>query len=117
MPVQAIFAIVFIIGSIVYMFWMKGKAKQSLADARPAFHNFFQQTGYRYADIESEPVEAQVDRAYHDAAHPDPTGNVNLHYVRNFHGVRVHYRRDLRGLWFDGGARVAVADLVVWGRR
>ena len=92
MPVQMIFAVVFIIGSIVYMVWMKGKAKQSLADARPAFHNFFQQTGYRYADIESQPVEAQVDRAYHDAAHPDPTGNVNLHYVRDFHGVRVHYR-------------------------
>jgi hypothetical protein len=92
MPVQLIFAIVFIAASLVYMVWMKGKAKQGLANARPAFHNFFQQTGYRYADIANMPVEAQVDRAYHDAANPDPSGNVNLHYVRDFHGVRVHYR-------------------------
>lgn len=32
-------------------------------------------------------------------------------------GVRVSYRRDLRGLWFDGAARLGVADLFVWGRR
>jgi hypothetical protein len=92
MPVQAIFAVVFIAFSLVYMVWMKGKAKQGLANARPAFHAFFERTGYRYADIAEQPVEAQVERAYHDAAHPDPSGNVNLHYVRDFHGVRVHYR-------------------------
>jgi hypothetical protein len=92
MPVQAIFAIVFIGLSLVYMVWMKGKTKQSLENARPAFHAFFERTGYRYADIAEQPVQAQVDRAYHDAAHPNPTGNVDLHYVRDFHGVRVHYR-------------------------
>ncbi len=32
-------------------------------------------------------------------------------------GVRVHARRDLRGLWFDGAARLGIADLFVWGRR
>ena len=88
MPVQAIFAIVFIGLSLVYMVWMKGKAKQGLANARPAFQSFFERTGYRYADIAEQGVEAQVERAYHDAAHPDPSGNVNLHYVRAFHGVR-----------------------------
>jgi hypothetical protein len=92
MPVQLIFAVVFIVGSLVYMMWMKGKAKQGLENARPAFQSFFERTGYRYADIAEQPVEAQVERAYHDAAHPDPTGNINLHYVRNFHGVHVHYR-------------------------
>ncbi len=92
MPIQAIFAIVFIGLSLVYMVWMKGKTKQSLENARPAFHAFFERTGYRYADIAEQPVQAQVDRAYHDAAHPNPSGNVDLHYVRDFHGVRVHYR-------------------------
>lgn len=32
-------------------------------------------------------------------------------------GVRIHHRRDLRGVWFDGAARLGVADLFLWGRR
>jgi hypothetical protein len=39
-----------------------------------------------------------VNRAYHDAEHPDPKGNLDLHYVRNFHGLRVHYRSKS---WWD----------------
>jgi hypothetical protein len=92
MPVQLIFVVVFMALSLGYMVWMKGKAKQGLENARPAFRAFFERTGYRYADLEQQPVEAQVERAYKDAAQPDPSGNVDLHYVRDFHGVRVHYR-------------------------
>jgi len=32
-------------------------------------------------------------------------------------GLRVYYRRDLRGLWFDGAAQMGLADLFLWGRR
>jgi hypothetical protein len=92
MPTQLIFVAVFMALAFGYTAWMKKKAKQGLADARPAFHAFFERTGYRYADIEQQPVEAQVERAYHEAANPNPSGNIDLHYVRNFHGVRVHYR-------------------------
>jgi hypothetical protein len=92
MPSQLIFAFLFIAASIGYYFWMKSKTKQGLANARPAFHAFFERTGYRYADIEQQPVEAQVERAIYEAEHPNPTGNLDLHYVRNFHGLRVHYR-------------------------
>ncbi|MBE7453121.1 MAG: hypothetical protein HS111_30905 [Kofleriaceae bacterium] len=31
--------------------------------------------------------------------------------------VRVHHRADLRGAWFDGSARLGVADLFVWPPR
>ncbi len=92
MPTQLIFMAVFIAASIAYMVWMKQKTKQGIAAARPAFHAFFERTGYRYADLEQAPVEAQVDRAYQDAANPNPKGGMDLHYVRNFHGLRVHYR-------------------------
>lgn len=92
MPTQLIFAVVFIALSLGYTFWMKKKAKQGLESARPAFHAFFEHTGYRYADLEQQPVEAQVERAYQEAAHPNPSGNIDLHYVRNFHGARIHYR-------------------------
>jgi len=73
-----------------YTFWMKGKFKQSLANARPAFQSFFERTGYRYADLERESVDAQVDRAYREAQ--QPSANLDLHYVRDFHGIRLHYR-------------------------
>jgi hypothetical protein len=92
MPFQLIFVVAFMALAVGYMFFMKKKAAEGLANARPAFHAFFERTGYRYSDIEQLPVESQVDRAYHDAAHPDPKGNIDLHYVRNFHGVRIHYR-------------------------
>src|ERR1041384_4487769 len=92
MQTQLIFAIVIIAASIAYTVWMRGRAKQGLANARPAFQTFFERTGYRYADLEPQPVEAQVERAFHDANNPSPTGNVDLHYVRSFHGLRVHYR-------------------------
>ncbi len=92
MPVQVYFAVVFVVLSIGYTIWMRGKTKQGLANARPAFQAFFERTGYRYGDIAQLPVEMQVERAYHDARHPDPRGNVNLHYVRDFHGVPINYR-------------------------
>lgn len=92
MPSQVIFMVVFVAAAVAYTFWMKSKAKQGIANARPAFQAFFERTGYAYADLEGQPVDAQVNRAYQDAAHPDPKGNIDLHYVRNFHGVRVHYR-------------------------
>src|ERR1041384_8751617 len=92
MPTQLIFVAMFMVAAVAYTVWMKQKAKQGIAAARPAFHAFFERTGYRYADLVQAPVEAQVDRAYHDAAHPDPKGGMDLHYVRNFHGLPVHYR-------------------------
>jgi hypothetical protein len=73
-----------------YTFWMKGKFKQSLAGARPAFQSFFERTGYRYAELEREPLDAQVDRAYREAEQPG--ANIDLHYVRDFYGIRIHYR-------------------------
>lgn len=92
MPSQLIFVAIFVAASIAYMVWMKKKTKQGMADARPAFTAFFERTGYRYADLAAAPVEAQVDRAYHEAANPDPKGGIDLHYLRNFHGLPVHYR-------------------------
>jgi hypothetical protein len=92
MPSQLIFGFVFMLAAVGYMFWMKNKTKQGLANAGPAFQAFFERTGYRYADIEQQPPEAQAQRAIQEAANPNPTGNIDLHYVRDFHGLRVHYR-------------------------
>jgi hypothetical protein len=92
MPTQVYFAVIFVVASIAYTIWMRNKTKQGLANARPAFQMFFERTGYRYADLEQQPLEATVERAYQEAQNPNTTGNVDLHYIRNFHGLRVHYR-------------------------
>ena len=91
MATYYIFPVLFIVLAIVYTVWMRRRMQQGLVDARPAFHAFFERTGYRYPDIETQAVEAQVERAYHDAAHPNPTGQLDLKYVRNFHGLRIWY--------------------------
>jgi hypothetical protein len=92
MQPQLIFVAVFMAAAVAYMVWMKQKTKQGIVAARPAFQAFFERTGYRYADLAAAPVAAQVDRAYHDAAHPNPHGGMDLHYVRSFYGLPVHYR-------------------------
>lgn len=91
MPTQVYFAVLFVAASVAYMLWMKAKTKQGLQNARPAFHSFFERTGYRYAELENQPVEAQVERAIYEGQNPNPSGNLDLHYVRNFHGLRIHY--------------------------
>lgn len=92
MPAQLLFVAIFIAASVAYMVWMKQKTKQGIEAARPAFRAFFERTSYRYSDLEQAPVEAQVDRAYQEARNPDPGGKTSLHYVRDFYGLRVHYR-------------------------
>jgi hypothetical protein len=87
-----VFIIVFMGGALAYTFWMKKRAAQAYEDARPAYVSFFQRTGYRYADIADQPPEAQANRSFEDAKKPPTTGDYELHYVRDFYGLRIHYR-------------------------
>ena len=87
-----LFIIVFIGGSLFYTFWMRKRAAAAYDAARPSYVSFFQRTGYRYADIPDAPPEAQANRSFEDAKKPPTTGDYNLHYIRDFYGVRIHYR-------------------------
>src|SRR5688572_1235290 len=87
---QIVLMAVFIGLTVAYMFWMRGRASKALEVARPAFVSFFQRTGYRYADLPDAPPEAQADRSYADAKNP-PAGGYQIHYVRDYHGIRIHY--------------------------
>jgi hypothetical protein len=83
--------IVMIALALGYTFWMRSRASKALADARPAFVSFFQRTGYRYADMAEAPPEAQAERSFADAKNPRANGTHDLHYVRDYHGIRMHY--------------------------
>jgi hypothetical protein len=92
MPTQIYIFVVFVVGALAYTFWMKKRAAKAYEDARPQYVAFFERTGYRYADIPEQPPEAQTNRSFEDAKKPPTTGDYQLHYVRNFHGVPIHYR-------------------------
>ncbi|HEY3500472.1 MAG TPA: hypothetical protein VGK73_37525 [Polyangiaceae bacterium] len=76
---------------IGYPLLARHRAKKALAAAKPAFVSFFQRTGWRYSDIPDSPPEAQAERAYADAKNPRPASGYDIHYVRDYHGVRMHY--------------------------
>lgn len=82
--------IAFVALALGYTVWMKRRAKSALDGSKPAFESFFQRTGYRYPDLLSAPPAAQADRAMFDARNPKP-GGYQLHYVRDYHGIRIHY--------------------------
>jgi hypothetical protein len=88
---QIALTIVFIALALGYTFWMRSRAAKALTDAKPAFVSFFQRTGYRYADMPDAPPEAQAERSFTDAKTPRPNGNYDIHYVRDYHGIRMHY--------------------------
>jgi hypothetical protein len=83
--------LVFLALAVGYTFWMRGRASKALENARPAFVSFFQRTGYRYADLPDAPPEAQADRSYADAKNPRTDGTYQIHYIRDYHGIRIHY--------------------------
>jgi hypothetical protein len=86
-----VFPLVIVALAFGYSVWMRGRAANALANAGPAFTQFFQRTGYRYFDIQNQPPEAQTQRAMDDAKKPPSGGKHQLHYVRNYHGLPIHY--------------------------
>lgn len=73
-----------------YYFWTMSKRQKALAEAGPALRDFFQRTGYRYADMPPEPFEAHMQRATHEM---HAGNNGTTHYVRGFHGIPIHFQQ------------------------
>lgn len=85
-----VFPLVMMVAFGGYYFWTMSKRQKALADSGPALRDFFQRTGYRFADMPPEPFEAHIQRATHEMQ----AGNAgNTHYVRNFHGIPIHFQQ------------------------
>jgi hypothetical protein len=61
------------------------KRKKGMADAA---RMFFERTGYRYADILGQPVEAHL--AHGEQLMKGASKGYRLHMVRDFHGLPIH---------------------------
>lgn len=91
-PSYFIIIAVVIGGSIFYSFWMRKRMTAAYENAKPMYVAFFQRTGYRFSDMPDASAEAQANRSFEDAKKPQTAGSFDLHYIRDFYGVRLHYR-------------------------
>jgi hypothetical protein len=71
---------------------MKKRMAVAYENAKPMYVAFFQRTGYRFVDMLDQSPEAQANRSFEDAKKPQTAGTFDLHYVRDFYGIRLHYR-------------------------
>jgi len=101
---STVIMIVFVALAAGYTLWMRKRASKALDDAKPAFEAFFQRTGYRFPELLDAPPAVQADRAMFDAKNPKP-GGYQVHYIRDYHGIRIHYESGY-GMRKEGGKSV-----------
>ena len=99
--------IVFIVLALGYTVWMRKRASSALDNSKPAFVSFFQRTGYRHADMPDAPPEAQAERSFSDAKNPRGNGTYSIHYIRDYHGIRIHYSS-------ENGVRKEGSKTIYW---
>lgn len=90
MTTHVLFTLVLLAAFGGYAVWTMGKAKRAAAGMGPAMRSFFERTGFRYAEMAQAPIEAQVARAMQEGQ-TQTSGDRTIHYVRNFHGLPVHW--------------------------
>lgn len=104
------FVLVLVFGG--YAVWMMTRAKKAQAGLGPAMHAFFARSGYRYADMPPEPIEAHVHRAMTDMQRWS-SGGFETVYVRSFHGLPIEFASGMQAthrgtsLWCRWTARLA----------
>lgn len=76
-----------------YAVFTQSKIKKATSNLGPAFRDFFLKTGFRYPTLAPEPVDLHVQHALAEAAAPHTGPNRIIHYVRNYHGLAVHFRQ------------------------
>jgi hypothetical protein len=81
-----------------YAVWMMSKRKKALQTLGPAFRRFFEQTGYRYAEIPQAPIEDHVKMAEAKTQQLYKGGAAHeTNYVRDYHGAIIHHRSYMGG--------------------
>jgi hypothetical protein len=86
------FPILMLVAFGAYAIYMMSKTKKAVAGLGPAMESFFMKTGYRYAHLPPEPVQMHVQQAMMEAQDRSAHDRI-VQYVRNFHGVPVHFKQ------------------------
>ena len=75
-----------------YALFVMNRTKKAVAGLGPAMHSFFTRTGFRYAHLPPEPIEAHVQQAMMEAQDRSAHDRITQ-YVRNFHGLPIHFKQ------------------------
>jgi len=95
---QLMFPLILFAAFGAYAVWMMSKRKKALANLGPAFRRFFEQTGYRYAEIPQAPIEDHVKMAEAKTQQMYKGGAAHeTNYVRDYHGALIHHRSYVGG--------------------
>lgn len=85
MTTQIIMMAVLMALGLGYTYYVTNKRKAGMP---AAFRMFFERTGYRYADIYNQPLEAHIMHGEKLVA--QGYGGSRVHMIRDFHGMPVH---------------------------
>lgn len=126
MQVTQFLPLLLLVAFAAYAFWMMKKRKQGLQNLGPAFQRFFEQTGYRHAELGGAPLEEHV-RLSEEATRQLYRGaqKHEMHLVRDFHGLEVHHdsyigapqsksSRYQRVMWCRWSVALAQPPRVLW---
>jgi hypothetical protein len=86
-------------------YWLYRASRQRAA-APDTLREFLARTGYRYADIPEEPLEAQVLHGQALASRAGGRG-YRIHMIRDFHGLPIHLEQATEHGRRDGGRQVS----------
>ncbi len=90
MTTQLLFTVLLMAAAVGYTVYVRRK---TTAGMPAAFRVFFERTGYRYADILDQPLEAHIMHGQNLVSTP---GGYHIHMVRDFHGIQVHSEQSFK---------------------
>lgn len=88
-PIQMLLPIVLMLLFGAYTVYTMKKRRASMG---PAARMFFERTGYRYADIPNASLDEQAAYGEKLVSNAGRKG-YEIHWVRDFHGVPIHWRQ------------------------
>jgi hypothetical protein len=101
---QILMPIVLMAVFLAYTIYTMRKRKTGMPEA---FRMFFERTGYRYADILDQPLEAHLMHGETLMRNARKQG-YHIHMVRDYHGVPIHSLQD-QSYGKDGSVRMSYA--------
>jgi hypothetical protein len=104
MSFQMLLPIILIAVFGAYSVYMMQKRKQAMSNLGPALRNFFERTGYRYAEAPKADLEPTVQLAEEKIRQQQSgrAGGFETHMVRDYHGMKIEHQQFMGNTQRDG---------------
>jgi hypothetical protein len=98
---QLMMTVVLFGGFIAFAIFMTVKRRKAMANLGPAFRRFFEQTGYRIAELGNAPLDEHA-RIAAENSKAMSKGTFAQHLVKDFHGIPLHHESTMSTEWRAG---------------